>query len=219
MLVVAFVCGLSIHAIATSQPEAAQPRRVATDFSVPLPSLIRPEDRLVIFEWAGIVVPEVGELHRRKPLSEELDDLSRRAPMIALVSIKSSQSFLTRRNTDINTSVSVVVQQLVKASEPLLKPEKTFDILQGGGEITIGQAKVRIEGYIPFTNGGRYLMWFVKASDKSPIVAIDWMSVDSAGKLTNSTPPNWRDRDMGMTHLFGLPVDWVISELRSRKEK
>jgi hypothetical protein len=206
--------------MATAVPGAQSDlgRHVISDGKVPIPSLLRADDNLVVIEFAAFLRPEAGELHLRKTLSKELDDLSINAPLIALVSVTGSRSFLTRGDTDINTLVSVKVDQMIKTSElPFHKLGTTFSFLEGGGELNIGHAKVRIKGYAPFPTGGRYVMWFVRSSDTQPIVAIDWMSV-AKGRLVGSNPPTWRDVDMGKTRLFGLPVDWFISELRSRQK-
>jgi hypothetical protein len=222
VLVALIVAGSLAHvesAAADSSGQSEQVRRVISDRSTPLPALIQEGDDVLAIQFTPALSRERGELHLRKTLSEELDDLSQRADTIAFVSVKSSRSFLTRNNTDVDTYVSIAVHQIVRNSAPAyVQVGREFAFLQGGGEIRIGKTRVRIDGYVPFRNGERYLMWFVKTSENDPLVAIDWMSVDTRGRLVNSAQPTWRDRQPGLTHLFGLPVTLIIDELKHRQQ-
>jgi hypothetical protein len=134
----------------------------------PIPSIIRPDDELVIIEIGGPLV--LIERNNNTPtLDDELTFRTQYADVVAIAELVSSHSVLSDNESWIETDVTLVARQIVKETQPsLLKPDGTITFRISGGEMQIGKARVRADNHYVFKRGERHLVFLRKVSDGRP---------------------------------------------------
>jgi hypothetical protein len=157
------VIGVASHDVSDEQ----KPRHIfVSPGETSIPSVVRPDDELLIVEIGGPLVRN-HDNPRVPTLDADLMFRARNADVIAVAEHVSSHSMLVDNETWIETDVTLVVRQLIKDTKPSsLKADDSITFRQSGGEMQIGGARVRADQYYAFRTGERYLVFIRKTIEE-----------------------------------------------------
>jgi hypothetical protein len=144
--------GFGLAVPSSRQNEQLRSRHVALPRGTRIPSILFPDDDLVIVER----------------------DRRGDADLIVVAELVRSESMLVDDETWIETNAALVARQVIKDTEPTsLQRDASITLRHSGGEMPIGRARVRADYFYRFTTGERYLVFLIKVSrDRHVVVGL-----------------------------------------------
>jgi hypothetical protein len=180
---------------------------------VPLSSMLRPDDRIVVVEKATSHVPP---FHVGPPLTiaEEVQQLDARSDAIVVLKITAVDAELTSGGDWVRTRVRGAILEPVKVPAwPALDNKGAVEFEVDGGEVRFGDTLVRVGNYPVFRTGSTYLVTLVAGQGSWRIA--QYFLIDSTGTMTR--PEHFSPRGEKLySQFFGLPLAEVTTRLRRR---
>ncbi|MEK7996486.1 MAG: hypothetical protein AAB403_22020 [Planctomycetota bacterium] len=194
-----------------TQPVGITERVIIRD-GTPIPSRIRPDDKVVVIERLTGPPLVVNPINPDSP-QEELMELASYGDILVVDSV-TAQSSLSDGDAWITTRVKGRVANVLKAKQSARTEGESIEFELDGGEVVVGAVTVRA-GVVPVFRQSRYLVAFTFNALARSLVVTKLMAIDADGTLrsyerTGSQAPL-------SSALHGMNITDVLSQLKRPK--
>ena len=190
-----------------------QVRTVVSTPGVPIPSLLRPDDRIVIITLGPGTIEDSLRPPLDQTMDEELTEITTRSSGIFVVEPVKIEARLVENDERIQTQVTVSVGGVIKdGATSLLEPDRTASFELAGGELTIKGVVVRAERNYRFRTHQKYLLALQRLRDGRVALASMPFLIDGSGRLA---PMEFTEGVTGIPQstLYGESLETLIGRL------